>query len=448
MLVTPPSVHRVERPLDTNEWFFAVYNDLGAYLTALAAVVEGPLSEPLLRWAMEHVQERHPMLRARIEGGLLAPRWVTPPTAPVDLTVLDSKEALSLERITEAELHRPYDPARAPMWRCTFVRGRGDGPHQLVLGVHHSVADGLSGLNIFTDLLSACAALHDGRRLPPRLPVGATLDSTLGSPTVFERVRIKLRHARSRLAGPPPAPPPLEALAPPEERRTRVLFRSLPAELVAALGARAREERSTFTGAFSAALLEAVQARIGPLDRVTLNYAISLRGERIPAEQVGSFAGSVSTTHPLRGDRSFWSVARRASRSLRAGVEGGAALDVVRVNRGHVSEAIEELRRIQLDPRCAGREGFLALSSRGTWPDPSAGSFRVRALYPATANHGLGNHFQMSCGIVGRTLYSSIMFVEPLHSEATGRAIVDGFQACLEREAAPPAAGPRVKATT
>ena len=442
MALSSHSPFAVERPLDTNEWFFAAFNELGAYLPALAAVVEGPLEESLLRRAMEQVQERHPVLRARIEGGLLAPRWFTPSSAPVDLTVVDADEGLSLERMTESELNRPYDPARAPVWRCTFVRGRGGDPHQLVLGMHHSAADGLSGLTVFTDLLATCAALHEGGELPPHLPVGPPLDSVLGESTIVDRLRIKLRHVRERLASPSPPPPPLEASALPEKRRTRVLFRLLPPALVAALGARAQEERATFTGAFSAALLEGVQARVGPLGQVALNYAINLRPRQIPVEHVGSFAGSVSTIQRPGGDaRAFWAVARRASRSLRSAVEGGAALDAVRANRGHVPAAIEELRRARLDPRGSGREGFLTLSSRGRWPDPSIGSFRLRSLFPATSNHGLGNHFQVSCGTVAGSLFYSVIFVEPLHSEATGRAIADAFQTCLEREAAPRTAG-------
>jgi hypothetical protein len=56
-------------------------------------------------------------------------------------------------------------------------------------------------------------------------------------------------------------------------------------------------------------------------------------------------------------------------------------------------------------------------------------------LYPATSNHGLGNQFQSSCGTVGDSLFCSVVFVEPLHSEATGRAVADAFLDSLEREA-------------
>jgi len=425
----------VERPLDTNEWLFSLYNELGAYLTATAAVVEGPLTEPLLREAMARVQDRHPLLRSRISGGQGRPRWVPAAGDEVTLRIVDVDvdDVASLERLTEDDLHQPYDPARAPLWRCTWARRPGDGPHLLVVGMHHAVADGLSGLNIFTDLVATCGALHKGTPLPPNLPAGPPLDAVLGETTLGQRARGSLQRLRDVLSPPSPVPP-LEATAPPERRRTRVLFREVPPGALAALLARARKEGATIAGALTSAFLEAARAHLGPVKRVAMNNPVNLRGKAISREQVGTFAGNVSTTHVLEGPSPFWPVARHASRQLQGEVRRGAALVGARWNRRRVASLAGALRQAYGDPEGAGREGFLSLSSRGTWPDPSAGPFHVRALYPATSNHGLGNHFQASCGTVGGTLFCSLVYVEPLHSEATGRAVADTFLASLVRE--------------
>jgi hypothetical protein len=431
----------VERPLDTNEWLFALYNDLGAYRTAMAAVVEGPVTETLLREAMAKVQDRHPLLRARIAGGLAEPRWVPAERHEVALKVLEADATTSLERLTEDDLHQPYDPAREPLWRCTWARRPGNGPHLLVVGMHHSVADGLSGLNIFTDLIATCASIRQGTPRLPNLPAGQPLDAVLGVTTLSQRVQGGIRKLRAAFSPRPSPPPPLEANAPPERRRTRVLFRELSPGALAALLARARAEKATIAGALTSAFLEACRAKLQPVECVVLHHPVNLRGNAIPREQVGTFAGNVSTTHVFRTPTPFWQAARQASRELREQVQSGSALVGARWNRGRVATVADDLRRLQADPASSGREGFLSMSSRGTWPDPSAGPFRVRSLYPATSNHGLGNQFQSSCGTVGDSLFCSVVFVEPLHSEATGRAVADAFLDSLEREAGTAASG-------
>jgi hypothetical protein len=435
----PPG--RVERPLDTTEWLFAAYGEMGAYLTAVAAVVHGPITEPLLRAAMKHVQDRHPLLRARIVGGPASPRWITLTESEVDLSVCDAA-LIGLEQLAQDDLLRPYEPASRPLWRCTWARSAGEGSHLLVLGTHHSVADGLSGLTVFSDLIETMAALRARRPVMPNLPAGTPLDGVLQHAPLLQRMRRRLREVRTYFGTPPPVPPPLEAVAPPERRSTRLLFRTLEAPMVDGLLQRARAEHTTVAGALAAAFLEATQAHFGPLGLVELHHPISLRGSAIAPEQVGLFAGNVSTTHVLSGSPSFWSVARRDSEQLRSAIDEGSVRMSVRWDRARVVSTAATLRKLWRDPDRAGREGFLSLSSRGKWRDPSVEPFRVQALYAATSNHGLGNHFQASCGTVGESLFCTVMFVEPLHSEATGRGIADRFMAALRRESRPWMAGP------
>jgi hypothetical protein len=435
----PPSSHRVERALDTNEAFFAAYNSVGAYLTSLAMELEGPLTEPLLRRAMAHLQERHPLLRARIVGDPSGPRWTTPPlpSAP-ELRVADGEEARSLERLAESELRRGYLPASEPLWRCVFAPSRGGEPHRLILSAHHSVADGMSGLVLITDLVATCAALAAGEKLSPYLPALPPLDDLLEPEPAWERLRRRIRQRWRGLGGLLLCAPemlPLETAAPLESRRTRVLFRAVPRSTLDALRTRAREERTTVTGALAAAFLEATRATVGGLRKVPLNHLVSLRGSRVPGEQLGCFTSGILTTHSLGKDQPFWDVARKTTTRLRAALKRGEPLVPVRANRGWAHLARAEIERQVAEPGSTGREGALSLSSRGCWPDPSAGPFKVRSLFPATSNHTLGNGAQISCGTVGDTLFGTFMFVEPLFCEATGRAFADRVWAALEREA-------------
>src|SRR5512147_2979243 len=111
------SPYRVERPLDTAEASFLALNATGAFLHAQVAEVEGPLSADLLRAALAHVQERHPLLRARVAWGAI-PTWFTPAVQPPPLTV--ARAGTDPMATAEEELHRLYRPDAEPLWRCTL----------------------------------------------------------------------------------------------------------------------------------------------------------------------------------------------------------------------------------------------------------------------------------------------------------------------------------------
>jgi len=430
---SPSVVEAVWRSLDTSEALFANYNAVGAFLTAQVLEVHGPVTEALLRQAFAHLEERHRLLGARIISSGDSLCWAEGAAISPRISVVDRAPPGGLEALTEIELHRTYAATQERLWRCTWIP-LGPDRHWIILALHHAVADGISSLVIVRDLLATCSALVGVGELPQDLPVGRTLDEVLPPVTWQALLHHRARRLRSRLLGPPPILP-IERSAPPEERRTRVIFGTVPGDLMLALQAGARSRHATINGVLAAALLESVRETLGHLPLVPVTHTVSMRGRAIPRNQVGCFVSSIVTRHPLRTRWSFWREAQSATEQLHRSLDRGDAAAALLAARGKVAAALAAMRRAADDPRTAGRIGALNIANRGVTSDLSAGPFRVAAWYPATSNHTFGNGVQVSCATVGQTFFFGLMYVTPLLTVASARRIADGFLECLVRVA-------------
>ncbi|MGW5377210.1 wax ester/triacylglycerol synthase domain-containing protein [Nocardia sp. NPDC003999] len=98
---------------------------------------------------------RHRLIAAPL--GLAPPRWVLDPDFDLSWHVRRSAlpEPASLAEVLEfarTEAMTGFDPAR-PLWRSTLLSGSAGAGCALVLTVHHSLTDGIGGIQIATALL-------------------------------------------------------------------------------------------------------------------------------------------------------------------------------------------------------------------------------------------------------------------------------------------------------
>jgi myxalamid-type nonribosomal peptide synthetase MxaA len=149
----------------------------GRYNVGSTLRIPGPLDEDALRRALDELVVRHESLRtafATVEGQ--AAQVILPP-APVALEVFDLSALAEGERgeagrlRLEAEMQRPFDLARAPLFRAALVRMAPD-DRLLSLVMHHAVADEAS----------VSVVEHEVRALYEAFAAG--LPSPLGEPPV------------------------------------------------------------------------------------------------------------------------------------------------------------------------------------------------------------------------------------------------------------------------
>ena len=145
-----------------------------AYTIPGALRLRGELDEDAVRQSFQHLIQRHEALRTRFyERDGQAFQRVDPSTA-FDLQIIDLSDLPAAERearaqqIREDEARTQFDLEKGPLLWVTLVR-LDDEDHQLLVTLHHIIADGWS-LNILIDEFSrlyAAACQGQALELPP-----------------------------------------------------------------------------------------------------------------------------------------------------------------------------------------------------------------------------------------------------------------------------------------
>jgi len=145
-----------------------------AYTIPGALHLRGELDEDALRQSFQQLIQRHEALRTRFyeRDGQAFQRVEA--TADFELSIIDLSDLPNTERearaqqVREDQARSPFDLETGPLLRVTLVR-LGDEEHQLLVTLHHIIADGWS-LNILIDEFSrlyAAAAQGQSLALPP-----------------------------------------------------------------------------------------------------------------------------------------------------------------------------------------------------------------------------------------------------------------------------------------
>lgn len=145
-----------------------------AYTIPGALHLRGELDEDALRQSFQQLIQRHEALRTRFyeRDGQAFQRVEA--TADFELPVIDLSDLPNdvrearAQQVREDQARSPFDLETGPLLRVTLVR-LGDEEHQLLVTLHHIIADGWS-LNILIDEFSrlyAAAAQAQSLALPP-----------------------------------------------------------------------------------------------------------------------------------------------------------------------------------------------------------------------------------------------------------------------------------------
>ncbi|WP_313042053.1 non-ribosomal peptide synthetase [Pseudomonas sp.] len=145
-----------------------------AYTIPGALHLRGELDEDALRHSFQQLIQRHEALRTRFyeRDGQAFQRVEA--TADFELSTIDLSDLPNAVRearaqeVREDQARSPFDLEKGPLLRVTLVR-LGDEEHQLLVTLHHIIADGWS-LNILIDEFSrlyAAAAQGQSLELPP-----------------------------------------------------------------------------------------------------------------------------------------------------------------------------------------------------------------------------------------------------------------------------------------
>jgi amino acid adenylation domain-containing protein len=287
-----------------------------------AVRLTGPLDPDVLEDALAEVVRRHEALRTVLRDERGEPMQVVEPPPAAVLSRID----LAASPEPEAEAARwarevataPFDLARGPLFRALLLR-RGPEDHELLLTLHHVVADGWSLRILLAELAALYAAFAAGRPSPlPELAV------QYADWAVWQRERMagdalesQIAWWRGRLAGAVPLELPADRpLAAPGPSRGGVSAASLPPALAAELERLARGAGATpfmlLLAAFQAQLARYSLSQSSGSASVAVGSPVANRGRAEVEGLIGFLVNMLVLRTPVDGDPGFRELLARA----------------------------------------------------------------------------------------------------------------------------------------
>ena len=311
------------RPLTDAERACWLIDQQSPFLIVHIAHLRGPIPLLALRRALDAVTAATPLLRVGVTPG--RPPRFHETARPVPLEILPRTGPSDWERALVLARSTPLDVATGPLARLTLVHGEHDS--ELLLVTHHGIADGVSGVRLLRDLLTALdrlvrdesPALPD---TPPRPGVEDLLPAVaLGASSLPRRLGYLLGQLVEILRRPKKLPE--QARIPVEARIPRTRHLLVDAPTAAALLARCRAEGTTVHGAIVAAALRALARRLGGAARLGCCTPVNLRRQlQTPlGDEFGMYVGPVVHFHDVRPDAALWPLAREIRAALRSAAE-------------------------------------------------------------------------------------------------------------------------------
>jgi hypothetical protein len=154
--VTKAHSPSVVRELGSLERWFYLMNQNRSNHHSITAEVSGSTTPAMWREALNQLQLRHPLLNVFIaEREHSQISFMRDDTQSIPLTVLERSAPQQWQGIATQDLSDPFDASKAPLIRATLLHG--NDRCEIMLSVHHSIADGMSVAFLLRDLVSAVA---------------------------------------------------------------------------------------------------------------------------------------------------------------------------------------------------------------------------------------------------------------------------------------------------
>jgi hypothetical protein len=428
---TPPPAGRELAGL---ERAMRITEDVVPFNVVLVLRLEGELAVPKLRYALDELQRRHPLLRARVlTAGKKRYFFHFDATGSIPLEVRERATAESWIAVAEEELGHGLDLTAGPLARCRYLAGRSCG--DLVLTFHHVVIDATSAVRLIRDLLSLCAGSETGNGSnlaeEGRLPASAlfppqytgvrfarSVAAFMGRQVADEiRFRWHSRGVRKPDIG--------------ETGNCRILPIRFPAALTSALIQQSRRRRITMNSILGAGMMAAVQRRLYPSPRVPLRHLVfaDLRSRlrsSVPDDMLGVFLTMVRFTVMVERDGDFWALARDIQESTNRAERAGERHLAYSLSPGMIDVILHQR---------AFRWCATAFSYSGP-PDLPVeyGAFELMGVHAFPSNWTTGPEYSALARLFRGELWWDILYLDCDMDAARAREIAGDIQDIL-REA-------------
>ena len=412
------------RKLGIFERAMLISNQHAPFIVVSVLRMENAPTSDIVKAALTTLQKRQPLLRARIvDGGfeeLPSPGF---PFASIARTSADG-----WREIAEQEMAFHYDHAAGPLFRATYMHG--DGRGDLILNVHHTILDAVSGMNLLDELLRLCAgevtdlpSLESAPALEERFP-----PSHQGLQRVFNltsyalaqmgdmlRFMWRMRDKRT---------PPVHLGG-----RGHIATLILPEELIDSLSHQGRKEGVTLNSLLNAALVLAVNRHLyggQALPMQTFSFA-DLRPYSDPPtepQQLANYISMMRFTIDVSGDKNLWDLARELHEQIYHALKRG--------DKYSASLMSEPLMKMFIALKSM-RMGSTALNYNGIVPVKERyGDIKVVGLHGFVSGYDLGPEMASQARLFNDQIWWDFIYLDTdMNAELAGK-IIGEVKAILE----------------
>ncbi|WP_237386280.1 phthiocerol/phthiodiolone dimycocerosyl transferase family protein [Xenorhabdus sp. Sc-CR9] len=309
----------IHRPLSSVERWYWLCDQFSTLNVISRVRVYGELHYEVLRYALDELQVRHPLLRVTVEHDKgLNPRWV-PTMQPIPLRVVGrERNDQWISEINDVELLERIDPDTGPLIRAVFISGP-DEVHDLIVTVAHTIADGTTVLSLAEQWLELAGdpktirimsrVLTSAEELRPPQFIGREGHEKLTEQNYSDQKLID-QYKPGRVEA--------SVKVPFEMRQSQLLHRELNNDELEIVIQTSRRYGTTVHGALTAALVVAAgQDANFRTTYFAVGSPIDFRGELVPpvySDEVGSYVATVLSIVDL--SLPFWDIARMITTDL------------------------------------------------------------------------------------------------------------------------------------
>lgn len=412
----------INRALGGLETFWAISCEVSPANAVTVFAVRGGLQEPLVRIALDRLQNRHPILRTRLEkiGKKYFLRSDNVPSISLSSDYVATQK--DYDAICSDEYDTPFDYARGPFFRVRLVH-IAEKPElvYVVTNYLHTIGDGESITNICREMMLICQKIAVGEAdfSLPSLPEAPYCEQIfpkriysakgkwrfLGFCARMLREELILRHKRIFPQRNVPA----------SELRTGVLEKIVPDTLAKAMNKLAKSHDANLHGALIAAALLAARQyyaqTTGNKQPIWLkaNSLVNLRPYLEPpiaAENYGCYISLVHGLHRVGETTDFWTLAREARNAVVQGVG--------REDMFSLAMFIAPIARLTVSP-LPQKSVALSISNVGQmrW-DGDFAPFFVEEYWGNVSNTGGGADISLVVNSFGGKMFWSYTFTQPM----------------------------------
>ncbi len=426
----------MRRPLGVFELAATLTDEYAPFNAVGVLQMDGCPPREALVAALAGLQQRHPLLRARIDKRRRGYHFACDVTPPLPLQFLPRADAQAWRRQVEVELVTAFDTARGPLLRVACLAGKDvTQPAELVLTLHHGIADAASAVNLLHELTAAATA---GVSAPGGTPLPLLPPAEQLFPAPFNgaqgrlrkmafmlhmggaEFRYRWRTGRASRFTPAPGAQP------------HVLTIDLPPATTTALVRRTRERRLTINSALNAALLQSAVRHLPQQADKPLCYFVfpNLRPYLEPPvgrEHLGSYASMMRFMVEPPGKSSFWALADRVAHQVDAASRRGEKF-LFAMASPSVIQMMSRMHRFRMGSVALGYMGVPALERQ-------YGSLGVTGFHAFVSNFDMGPEYTAQVTLLHGRLTWDIVTIDSEVDAATATRMAESIRTILEAAA-------------